>query len=97
MAHAVSPLAPTSFPDMQAIGGVRIAAGLTGMRYKNRDDIVMFAFDKGTSVAGVFTLNKMPGMPVDWCRKYVGKGKARALVVNAGNANVFTGKQGRDA
>lgn len=97
MAHAVSPLAPTSFPELPAIGGVRIAAGLTGMRYKNRDDIVMFAFDKGTAVAGVFTSNKMPGMPVDWCRKYVGKGKARALVVNAGNANVFTGKQGRDA
>ncbi|MFM8800964.1 MAG: bifunctional glutamate N-acetyltransferase/amino-acid acetyltransferase ArgJ [Tagaea sp.] len=97
MAHAVSPLAPKTQPDMPAVGGVRIAAGLTGMRYKNRDDIVFFAFDPGTSVAGVFTTNKMPGMPVDWCRKYVAKGRAQGLVVNAGNANVFTGKVGRAA
>lgn len=97
MGHAVSPLAPEKLPELPAIGGVRLAAGLTGMRYKNRDDIVFFAFEPGTSVAGVFTSNKMPGMPVDWCRKHVGKGRARALVVNAGNANVFTGKAGRDA
>jgi glutamate N-acetyltransferase / amino-acid N-acetyltransferase len=97
MSHAVSPLAPASLPDLPAIGGVRLAAGLTGMRYKNRDDILFFAFEPGTAVAGVFTSNKMPGMPVDWCRRHVGKGRARALVVNAGNANVFTGKAGRDA
>jgi glutamate N-acetyltransferase/amino-acid N-acetyltransferase len=97
MAHAVSPLAPEKLPDLPAVGGVRLAAGLTGMRYKDRDDIVLFAFEPGTSVAGAFTSNKMPGMPVDWCRKHVGKGRARALVVNAGNANVFTGKAGRDA
>ena len=51
----------------------------------------------GSTVAGVFTSNKCPGAPVDWCRAALKGGKARLVVVNAGNANVFTGKAGRDA
>ena len=50
-----------------------------------------------STVAGVFTSNKCPGAPVDWCRASLKGGKARMVVVNAGNANVFTGKAGRDA
>ncbi|MBI1243627.1 MAG: bifunctional glutamate N-acetyltransferase/amino-acid acetyltransferase ArgJ [Alphaproteobacteria bacterium] len=94
MAHAVSPLAPAAFPALAAIGGMRLATVLTGTRYKGRDDLMFAAFVPGTAVAGVFTSNKMPGVPVDWCRKIVGAGRARGLVVNAGNANVFTGKAG---
>ena len=45
----------------------------------------------------MFTSNKCPGAPVDWCRAALKGGKARMVVVNAGNANVFTGKAGRDA
>ncbi len=97
MSHAVSPLAPASFPVLPAIGGMRLATTLTGMRYKGRDDMFLAAFVPGTAVAGVFTSNKMPGVPVDWCRKYIGGGRARGLVVNAGNANVFTGKAGAAA
>jgi glutamate N-acetyltransferase/amino-acid N-acetyltransferase len=51
-------------------------------------------FDKGTEVAGVFTKSKCPSAPVDWCRSHLKKGKARALIVNSGNANAFTGKAG---
>jgi glutamate N-acetyltransferase/amino-acid N-acetyltransferase len=97
MAHAVSPLAPESFPEIPAIGGVRLATIETGIRYRGRNDMVVAAFDEGTAVAGVFTSNKMPGVPVDWCRKRIGRGRARALVVNAGNANVFTGRAGAAA
>jgi glutamate N-acetyltransferase/amino-acid N-acetyltransferase len=53
-------------------------------------------FPAGTTVAGVFTKNKCPGAPVDWCRAALKGGKARALVVTAGNSNVFTGKAGRE-
>jgi glutamate N-acetyltransferase/amino-acid N-acetyltransferase len=53
--------------------------------------------DPGTSVAGVFTRSLMPGAPVDWCRACLPRGKARAIVVNSGNANVFTGRAGREA
>jgi glutamate N-acetyltransferase/amino-acid N-acetyltransferase len=58
---------------------------------------VLAEFDAGTTVAGVFTRNRCPGAPIDWCRAGLRGGRARALVVNAGNANVFTGAAGRAA
>ncbi len=95
MALPVSPLA-VPLPEMPAIAGVRLGVIEAGIRYKGRADLTMFEFPAGTSVAGVFTRNKCPGAPVDWCRAAMKSGKARALVVNAGNANVFTGKAGRE-
>ena len=59
-----------------------------------RTDVMLALFDKGTTVAGVFTQSKCPSAPVDWCRAQMKAGKARALVVNSGNANAFTGKAG---
>jgi glutamate N-acetyltransferase/amino-acid N-acetyltransferase len=97
MAHDVSPLAPASFPEIGLLAGVRFATALTGTRYKDRNDLLLAAFAPGTAVAGVFTTNKMPGAPVDWCRKTIGAGRAAGLVVNAGNSNVFTGKAGAAA
>jgi glutamate N-acetyltransferase/amino-acid N-acetyltransferase len=97
MATAVSPLAPTSVPDMPAIAGVRLATAAAGIRYAGRTDVLLALFDKGTTVAGVFTRSKCPSAPVEWCRDQVKAGQARALVVNSGNANAFTGKSGRDA
>ncbi len=96
MALPVSPLA-VPLPEMPAIAGVRLGVIEAGIRYKGRADLTMFEFPAGTTVAGVFTRNKCPGAPVDWCRAAMKSGKARALVVNAGNANVFTGKAGREA
>ena len=99
MAHdaPLSPLAPKSFPDMPAIGGVRFASGAAGIRYKGRTDVMLALMDKGTTVAGVFTKSKCPSAPVDWCRENLQRGRARALVVNSGNANAFTGQAGREA
>src|SRR3984957_17064547 len=97
MAPAVSPLAPSNFPDMPEIAGVRIATGAAGIRYKGRTDVLVALFDKGTTVAGVLTKSKCPSAPVDWCRERLKAGDARALVVNSGNANAFTGRTGRDA
>jgi len=94
MAHPVSPLAPTSFPDMPAIAGISLAAAATGIRYKNRVDVLLAVMPKGTTVAGTLTRSKSPSAPVDWCATSLKQGKARALVVNAGNANAFTGKAG---
>ncbi|MGH6800413.1 MAG: bifunctional ornithine acetyltransferase/N-acetylglutamate synthase, partial [Methylocella sp.] len=94
MAAAVSPLAPTSFPVLPDIEGVRFASGAAGIHYKDRTDMMLAVFDKGTEVAGVFTKSKCPSAPVDWCRARLKTGKARALVVNSGNANAFTGKAG---
>ena len=97
MALAVSPLAPKHFPDMPEIAGVRVATCEAGIRYKGRTDVLVAVLDKGTAVAGVLTRSKCASAPVEWCRQYIPGGKARALVVNSGNANAFTGKSGREA
>jgi glutamate N-acetyltransferase / amino-acid N-acetyltransferase len=93
----VSPLAPKSTPDMPEIGGVRFATAEAGIKYRNRTDVLLALMDKGTVAAGVFTRSKCPSAAVDWCRQNLGKAGARALVVNSGNANAFTGKKGKSA
>src|SRR3954447_7767626 len=103
MSTAISPLAPTDVPDMPGIAGVRLATAAAGIRYKGRTDVLLVVLDKGTAVAGVFTQSKCPSAPVEWCRAKLSRGGsskaafARALVVNSGNANAFTGKTGRQA
>ena len=97
MSSTVSPLAPKHAPAMPAIAGMRLATGAAGIKYKGRTDVLLAIFDEGTTVAGVFTRSKCPSAPVEWCRAKVKGGKARALVVNSGNANAFTGKTGREA
>ncbi|TGN82776.1 bifunctional glutamate N-acetyltransferase/amino-acid acetyltransferase ArgJ [Bradyrhizobium yuanmingense] len=95
MSSSVSPLAPKTVPDMPVIAGIRLATAEAGIRYKSRTDVLLAVMDKGTAVAGVFTRSKCPSAPVEWCRAKLKGGKARALVVNSGNANAFTGKTGR--
>ena len=97
VATTISPLAPKSTPVMPAIAGVRLATAAAGVRYQGRTDVMLAVFDEATSVAGVFTRSKCPSAPVEWCRARIKGGRARALVVNSGNANAFTGKTGRDA
>src|SRR2546421_303234 len=96
MSH-VSPLAPKEFPNMPEIPGMRLATGAAGIKYQGRTDVLLALFDNGTAVAGVLTRSKCPSAPVEWCRAMLPTGKARALVVNSGNANAFTGKTGRAA
>jgi glutamate N-acetyltransferase / amino-acid N-acetyltransferase len=92
--HPVSPLAPKRFVRLMPLDGVCLAAGEAGVRYKNRTDVMLAIFDPGTKVAGVFTKSKAASAPVDWCKAALSRGSARALVVNSGNANAFTGKVG---
>jgi glutamate N-acetyltransferase/amino-acid N-acetyltransferase len=94
---AVSPLAPKSYPELPEIEGARFATAAAGIRYQGRTDVLLALLDRGTQAAGVFTRSKCPSAPVDWCRARLKGGKARALVVNSGNANAFTGKSGRAA
>jgi glutamate N-acetyltransferase / amino-acid N-acetyltransferase len=95
---SISPLAPAAFPEMPPIAGVRLATAAAGIRYPGRTDVLLALFDPGTAVAGVFTRSKCPSAAVDWCRaRLKGNGGARALIVNSGNANAFTGKSGRAA
>ena len=95
MSSSVSPLAPKQTPNAPPIAGVRMATAAAGIRYKNRTDVLLALFDEGTTVAGVFTKSKCASAPVEWCKAEIKAGKARALVVNSGNANAFTGKTGK--
>ncbi len=95
MAHPVSPLAPKTYPELPDVAGVRFATAEAGIKYKNRTDVLLVSMDEGTVVAGVLTRSKCPSAAVDWCRQNLGGGKARALLVNSGNANAFTGQKGK--
>lgn len=99
MGHAadVSPLAPKTFVDAPLLAGVRMATVQAGIRYQGRTDVMLMAFDEGTTVAGVLTRSKCPSAAVDWCRRHLSQGRARALLVNSGNANAFTGHVGAAA
>jgi glutamate N-acetyltransferase/amino-acid N-acetyltransferase len=82
-----SPFAPERLPDMPDVPGVRLAACEAGIRYQGRTDLM----------AAVLTRSKTCSAPVLWCRESLKGGRARALVVNSGNANAFTGKKGSEA
>src|SRR6202790_4071411 len=97
MSPAVPPPPPPQAPDIPAIAGVKLPPAAAGIRYKGRTDVLLAVMDKGTTVAGVFTQSKCPSAPVEWCRAKLLRGFARALVVNSGNANAFTGKTGRQS
>ncbi|AHC73947.1 arginine biosynthesis bifunctional protein ArgJ [Candidatus Endolissoclinum faulkneri L5] len=90
----VSPLAPNKKQILTPIAGCQMASRNASIYYDGRFDMLLMAFDPGTTVAGVLTTNKMPGPSINWCRKHLSSGTARGLVVNAGNANVFTGTHG---
>ncbi len=93
----VSPLAPKSFPELPALEGVRLGAVEAGIKYANRKDLAVIAFEKTAQVAGVFTRSKCPSAAVDWCRRNLPGGKADLVVINSGNANAFTGMKGIEA
>ena len=91
-----SPLA-VDLPELPPVAGVRLGAAAAGIRYQGRPDLVMAELPARSTVAGVFTQSRCPGAPVDWCRAALPAGRARAVVANAGNANVFTGRVGAEA
>lgn len=93
-----SPLAPKENPSLPALDGVLIGTAATAMKYKGRDDMLLVSMPRGASVAGVFTTSKCYSAPVGWCRDILKSGKpAKAVLVNAGNSNAFTGQSGEDA
>ncbi len=94
---AISPLAPAGFPLLSPITGVRLAAHAAAIRYAGRTDLMLAELAPGSTVAGVLTRSLTAGAPVIWCRECLAGGQVRAIVVNSGNANVFTGRAGKEA
>jgi len=92
---SLSPLAPKTLASLPPLPGVRLAVHEAGIKYKNRADLLFLIFDEPAAVAGVFTTSRCPSAPVDHCRHILSQNsQARGLVVNAGNANAFTGQKG---
>lgn len=83
-----------TFPNLPPIRGVRLAVAKTGMKYKNRDDLMLAEFAENTVASGVFTQSSTASASIDWCRRQIESQAPRALLVNAGNANAFTGQIG---
>ena len=94
---ARSPLAPARFPHVPEIAGVRLSAVAAGVRSRGRKDVMLAELAPGTTVGGVFTRSRTAAAPVEWCRERLKSGRARAVLVNAGNANAFTGRAGVSA
>jgi glutamate N-acetyltransferase/amino-acid N-acetyltransferase len=92
-----SPLAPERYAELPPIAGVRLAAAEAGIRYRNRTDLMLMELAPGTRMAGVLTRSLTASAPVEWCRAALKSGAGRAILVNSGNANAFTGKAGRAA
>jgi glutamate N-acetyltransferase/amino-acid N-acetyltransferase len=92
-----SPLAPERLQELPPLAGVRLAAAAAGIRYKNRTDLMLMELAPGTRMAGVLTRSLTAAAPVEWCRAALKGGAGRAILVNSGNANAFTGRAGRAA
>src|SRR3569623_389591 len=94
---ARSPLAPAAFPDLPEIAGGSLHVARARYKTWDRCDLTFVTLDPGTGVAGVLTQSRCPSPEVEWCRDALVLGQARALVVNAGFSNAFTGNRGRAA
>ena len=79
---------------VDSVSGVKFCVLEAGVKYENRDDFVVIALDDGTKTAGVFTKNKFCAAPVHVAKKHLSEASAKYLVINTGNANAGTGKQG---
>lgn len=83
--------------EVSPIDGVKLACASTGIRYKDRDDLVLIELDEQAETVAVFTKNKFTAAPVDLCKQHLRQTKPKYLIINAGNANAGTGKLGTKA
>ena len=84
---------PDSSED-HVIKGIKIGVSAAGIRYKDRDDVVVFEIAEGSATAATFTKNRFAAAPVAVAKQHLGKASSRYLLINAGNANAGTGEQG---
>src|SRR5260370_4183600 len=93
---ALAPFAPARFPELAPVAGVRLAAFACGIRYAGRNDLMLAELTPGSAIAGVFTRSMTAGPAVLWCGDCLLGGRVRGIVVNSGNAIVFTGGPGKE-
>ena len=94
MSIKISPLAPKIFPNLPEISGVELATAAAGIKYQGRTDLMLAYFPDGAAMAGVLTKSLTRSAPVEWCIDNLPQNLAKAIIVNSGNSNAFTGKSG---
>lgn len=101
VSNPVSPLAPAAFPDLPVVAGAEFASAAAGVKYKGRADVMLVRLAPGTAIAGAFTRSSTRAACVLDCQdKLAGKQDDQAgaaIIVNSGNANAFTGRNGQEA
>ena len=92
----VSPLAPATFPELPVIDGVTFSAVAAGVKYTGRTDVMLAQCAPGTTIAGTFTRSTTRSAPVLDCQAKLGGASdaGAAILVNSGNSNAFTGRNG---
>ncbi|WP_343560484.1 bifunctional glutamate N-acetyltransferase/amino-acid acetyltransferase ArgJ [Kiloniella sp. b19] len=80
---------------MPSVKGVSMATAMAGIKYQGRTDLLLMTFEPGATIGGVLTKSLTASAPVELCREHLKKGQVRAIVVNSGNSNAFTGVAGR--
>ena len=81
------------FPEMNNVSGIKLGTCNAGIKQTERDDILVVEMNEGTTCAGVFTQNLFSAAPVHIAKEHLQR-SPRWLLVNSGNANAGTGKQG---
>ena len=97
MTNSESPLKPKQVKKIYTISGVNLSYTKSEERYIGRDDLILISFKNKSNFAGVFTKSTAASEAVKWCKKIIKNNDIRAIIVNAGNANVFTGELGKSA
>lgn len=97
MSDKISPLAPDTLGELSPVPGIKLATVATEMKYKGRDDVMLMVADTPATIAGSLTTSKTCSAAVDWCREVLKNKTGKAILVNAGNANAFTGKRGLES
>ncbi len=92
-----SSIKPKQVDKVFSIDGVNLSTISSGVKYKNRDDLLLITFNEGSVVGGIFTKSTTASEAVNWCKKNINNDDLRAVIINAGNANVFTGQNGKKA
>lgn len=93
----ISIFAPKVLKSLSRISGVSIGVTNCGLKKNGKDDLVLVKFDEPSNIFGCFTKSLTPGEPIKWNKKIISHGKVSALLINSGNANVFTGKKGKSS
>ncbi len=97
MSFKISPLAPKKKVNLNKLNGINVSITHCGLKKNKKEDLVLIKFDNSSCIFWFFTKSKTPGEPIIWNKSIQKYSRVSAILINSGNANVFTGDEGKDA